>query len=226
VPVVPGGRLLDQRVGLQAFDRVQQCHLAHHVGDQGLRAERAKLVAFTRSVAEAYYLVTGCDEGARQGNASVPVAPTSTTCMPVPSFSPCLPLLEVHFPRPFWPSPPSWLLRSWWSPSYGAASVGEVARLAAEVGRRGGGGREAFIEAWSAQGRRCSSLAESALEAGKKATARSLFLRVYNYLRVAGSTSTARIRSSTARSTSRAWHASSGLQSCSTRRSRRHGRGF
>jgi nitrate/nitrite-specific signal transduction histidine kinase len=52
VPVVSGGRLVDHRVGLQAFDRVQQCHLVHHVGDQGLRAERAKLVAFTRSAAD------------------------------------------------------------------------------------------------------------------------------------------------------------------------------
>lgn len=66
--------------------------------------------------------------------------------------------------------------------AYGAASVGEVAGVAREVRRRGGG-RGAWIEAWASRGRRCRSLAEDALAAGKKETARSLFLRAYNYLR-------------------------------------------
>ena len=60
---------MDDRVHLQAFDRVQQCRLIHDVDDQGLRAEGTKLVASARSAADADHLVSSREQLAGQRGA-------------------------------------------------------------------------------------------------------------------------------------------------------------
>ncbi|WP_376797324.1 alpha/beta hydrolase family protein [Thermogemmatispora sp.] len=67
---------------------------------------------------------------------------------------------------------------------YGAASVGEVVRVAHEIALQGGS-REAYIAAWTAQGRRNAERAQAAARLGQRQTARTYFLRAYNYLRAA-----------------------------------------
>ncbi|SEM63708.1 alpha/beta hydrolase family protein [Nonomuraea pusilla] len=67
---------------------------------------------------------------------------------------------------------------------FGAASVGEVVHVARKIARDGGG-RDAFIEAWSEQGRLAARTADDALAAGRPRTARTFLHRAYNYLRTA-----------------------------------------
>ncbi|MEW9555540.1 alpha/beta hydrolase family protein [Nonomuraea sp. NPDC050783] len=67
---------------------------------------------------------------------------------------------------------------------HGAASAGEVARVARKVAQDGGG-REAFVHAWSDQGRLAARMADDALAAGRPLAARTFLHRAYNYLRTA-----------------------------------------
>nr|BBH86445.1 hypothetical protein KTC_11960 [Thermosporothrix sp. COM3] len=67
---------------------------------------------------------------------------------------------------------------------YGAASVGEVLRVAHDIARKGST-RDASIETWVQQGRHNARRAQEALALGQRQTARINFLRAYNYLRTA-----------------------------------------
>ncbi|MFF4778130.1 alpha/beta hydrolase family protein [Microtetraspora fusca] len=66
----------------------------------------------------------------------------------------------------------------------GAASVGEVVCVARKIARNGGG-RDAFVHAWSEQGRLAARMAEDAMAAGRPLAARTFLHRAYNYLRTA-----------------------------------------
>ncbi|GAA2587759.1 hypothetical protein SMC26_13425 [Actinomadura fulvescens] len=65
-----------------------------------------------------------------------------------------------------------------------AASAGEVVHVARKIARQGGG-REAFVEAWTQQGRLAAGMADDALAARRPRTARTFLHRAYNYLRTA-----------------------------------------
>lgn len=67
---------------------------------------------------------------------------------------------------------------------YGAASVGEVLRAAHDIARKGGT-RDVYIDTWAEQGRHNARRAQEALALGQHQTARTHFLRAYNYLRAA-----------------------------------------
>ena len=67
---------------------------------------------------------------------------------------------------------------------YGAASVGEVLRVAHDIALKGGT-RDAYIETWAEQGRHNAVRAQTALAKGQHQTARTHYLRAYNYLRAA-----------------------------------------
>ncbi|WP_214322939.1 alpha/beta hydrolase [Nonomuraea sediminis] len=67
---------------------------------------------------------------------------------------------------------------------HGAASAGEVVYVARKIAQDGGK-REAFIHAWSEQGRLAARMADDALAAGRPLTARTFLHRAYNYLRTA-----------------------------------------
>jgi hypothetical protein len=67
---------------------------------------------------------------------------------------------------------------------FGAASAGEVVYVARKIARDGGG-REAFVQAWTEQGRLAARMAGDALAAGRPLTARTFLHRAYNYLRTA-----------------------------------------
>lgn len=75
-------------------------------------------------------------------------------------------------------------MRTLASAAYGAASSGEVLHAARTIQQRGGG-REAFIQTWTEQGRQITAQAEEARRAGRRTTARNAYLRAYNYLRAA-----------------------------------------
>ena len=68
--------------------------------------------------------------------------------------------------------------------AYEGAAVGEIVFVANEFKRRGGR-RSDFIDAWAAQGRRVADQGNQALAQGQCLTARTCFLRAYNYLRAA-----------------------------------------
>lgn len=68
--------------------------------------------------------------------------------------------------------------------AYEGASVGEVASVVSDI-KRHGTTRNAFVEAWSRQGRHVEALGTEALSRGAGVTARMYFFRAYNYLRVA-----------------------------------------
>ncbi|MCC7118200.1 MAG: hypothetical protein IT310_06715 [Anaerolineales bacterium] len=68
--------------------------------------------------------------------------------------------------------------------TYGGASVGEVVYIANEIKRRGGTRRD-YIDVWTEQGQHVAVLATDALARGQRLTARTYFLRAYNYLRAA-----------------------------------------
>jgi alpha-beta hydrolase superfamily lysophospholipase len=67
---------------------------------------------------------------------------------------------------------------------YGGASTGEILQVAGNF-RQAGATRRAWIESWAAQGRHVRGIADAALEAGQRVTARQAYLRAYNYLRAA-----------------------------------------
>ncbi|MBD0421728.1 prolyl oligopeptidase family serine peptidase [Streptomyces sp. TRM S81-3] len=67
---------------------------------------------------------------------------------------------------------------------HAAASPGEVVHVARKTARDGGG-REAFIRAWTEQGRIAARMADDAWVAGRRLTARTFLHRAYNYLRAA-----------------------------------------
>src|SRR5690348_10813977 len=67
---------------------------------------------------------------------------------------------------------------------YGAASVGEVLRVAHDIALKRST-RDAYIETWTQQGRHNAMRAQEALALGLHQTARTNFLRAYNYLRTA-----------------------------------------
>lgn len=67
---------------------------------------------------------------------------------------------------------------------YGAASVGEVLRVARDIALKGNT-KNAYIETWVQQGRHNAMRAREALALGQRQTARTNFLRAYNYLRTA-----------------------------------------
>jgi pimeloyl-ACP methyl ester carboxylesterase len=68
--------------------------------------------------------------------------------------------------------------------AYGGASTGEVLRVASELNKRGNT-RENWIKLWTEQGEHCEKLADEAMRKGQTITARSAYLRAYNYLRAA-----------------------------------------
>lgn len=68
--------------------------------------------------------------------------------------------------------------------AYGGASVGEIVYIVNEIKQRGGR-RGDYIDVWAEQGRRVATLATEALARGQRLTARTYFLRAYNYLRAA-----------------------------------------
>jgi alpha-beta hydrolase superfamily lysophospholipase len=67
---------------------------------------------------------------------------------------------------------------------HAAASAGEVIHVARKVASEGGG-RGAFIRAWTEQGRIAAQMADDALSNGRTLTARTFLHRAYNYLRAA-----------------------------------------
>ncbi len=67
---------------------------------------------------------------------------------------------------------------------YGGASTGEVLRVASRI-RESGNSRQSWVDAWKEQGQASHQLGEQALISGHPVTARSFFLRAYNYLRAA-----------------------------------------
>ncbi len=68
--------------------------------------------------------------------------------------------------------------------SYGGASTGECLRVAQVIKQRGDS-RESWVGTWAEQGQLSQRLGEQALAEGHRETARSFFLRAYNYLRAA-----------------------------------------
>lgn len=68
--------------------------------------------------------------------------------------------------------------------AYAGASVGELAAVS-RLARTFGSGRDAFVQAWARQGDHVAALASTALEQGRRASARTYFLRAYNYYRIA-----------------------------------------
>ncbi|GIJ29109.1 dipeptidyl aminopeptidase [Micromonospora qiuiae] len=68
--------------------------------------------------------------------------------------------------------------------TYGGAAVGELLSTVADFRRRGGD-RPAWVAAWHYAGRHAFGRGQEALDAGHRHTARSQFLRSYNYLRSA-----------------------------------------
>src|SRR5215217_4267702 len=69
--LLEGRHFVENRVGLKAFEGLQQCLPVHNVCDQRLGAERAKQVAFARGPAESDHLMTACDEGAHQWHTEI-----------------------------------------------------------------------------------------------------------------------------------------------------------
>jgi hypothetical protein len=67
---------------------------------------------------------------------------------------------------------------------YEGATNGEVARFG-NLFRQRGGTRQAWVNTWCELGRQCRSAAEQAQSDRRVQTAKSLFLRAYNYLRAA-----------------------------------------
>jgi len=68
--------------------------------------------------------------------------------------------------------------------AYGGAAIGEILYVVQRY-QRSGASRAAWVDSWSAQGRMLRRLAEDASSKNHLASARSFYLRGYNYLRAA-----------------------------------------
>jgi pimeloyl-ACP methyl ester carboxylesterase len=68
--------------------------------------------------------------------------------------------------------------------AYGAAATGEILHIA-QTHKTSRASRDAWVDSWSGQGRLLRRLADEALKNGHLVSARSFFLRSYNYLRAA-----------------------------------------
>jgi hypothetical protein len=68
--------------------------------------------------------------------------------------------------------------------TYGGAATGEILYVARAY-ERSGSSRQAWVDTWTAQGRMLRRKGEDALRSGHRASARSFYLRAYNYLRAA-----------------------------------------
>jgi pimeloyl-ACP methyl ester carboxylesterase len=68
--------------------------------------------------------------------------------------------------------------------AYGGAATGEILYIA-QTYERSGASRAAWVNTWSAQGRLMRRLADQASKDGHLVSARSFYLRAYNYLRAA-----------------------------------------